>query len=242
MRMNFDERCISNLTFDEWAAKELAPEHVEQLQSHLAECDSCQSRYAGLEYERSSFLKEAPSWHAYRQRFTKHRATRRGARQLGWAAIAVAALVMWFVVPHTQNLDVTRRKGGGPHLGFFIKRGERVNRGASGDLLMAGDRLRFTYTSKYSTCFALLSRDSQTATIYYPSTSQCAHIPAGNDVPLDFSVELDETPGNERIFALFCARPIALESLRVELAGSGRLGPVSDCQIDSVLLQKESRR
>jgi hypothetical protein len=104
--------------------------------------------------------------------------------------------------------------------------------------VQAGDYLRFMYSSDVPTFFALLNRDAHEATKYYPSADQAVRVPAGHDVALDFSIQLDGQPGAERVHALFCDQPQELESLRVALQVSGQLPPLPHCRVDVLTLAK----
>jgi hypothetical protein len=61
---------------------------------------------------------------------------------------------------------------------------------------------------------------------------------AGSDVALDFSVELDEKPGDEWIQALFCRAPFEVEPVRASLETKRGLSIPKGCQLDVISIAK----
>jgi hypothetical protein len=123
-------------------------------------------------------------------------------------------------------------------IGFYVKRGEQVVRGMSGEKVHQGDRLRFTYSSDTASHLGLIYHHARGATTYFPLEARAAAVRPGHDVALDFAIELDADLGVERVFALFCANPIALEPVRAALQATGRLPDLADCTIDIIVLDK----
>ncbi|HEX7480709.1 MAG TPA: zf-HC2 domain-containing protein [Polyangiales bacterium] len=242
------DACISGLAFDEWAAGELEAEIRAQLEAHLARCPRCLARNAELEAERASFLSQAPSFEAHarlraQQRGSSHaRPKASTARTMGWslgatALLAACAVALMMLRPQPELL--TTRNKGGPQLGFFVKRAQRVTRGASGDTLQPGDLLRFAYSSGQGAYLAILGRDERAASLYYPTASaEAAHVNAAQDRALNFSVQLDATLGGERIFGVFCPRAFETAPLTAALGTTGSLPVLPDCHVDVIVLRK----
>ena len=155
-----------------------------------------------------------------------------GASSLATLA-AAALLLLW-----TGNPTEPTRSKGGPHVGFFVKRGDHVHRGARGEKLHPADDVRFVYTSESPRYLALFNLDARGATVYYPAGPTAMLARAGSDVALDFSVELDEQLGNERVYAMFCDAAFAVEPLRTALADTGKLPGRPGCSHDVVDVHK----
>jgi DNA-directed RNA polymerase specialized sigma24 family protein len=56
------EGCPSDLVLDSWAAEELAPHVVAEVEKHLGHCEICQARRAGFASARAGFLLAAPTF------------------------------------------------------------------------------------------------------------------------------------------------------------------------------------
>jgi hypothetical protein len=226
--------------FDQSYADCLEPEASERLRIHLAACVRCALRHEVLSAQHAAFIERAPSWesfHALREPWTgRAPSTRKHVRWPSYAGLAGVALLSLLVVGLNARRSV--RSKGGPHIAAYIKRGDRVTLALDGDRVHAGDYLRFTYSSDVPAYFALLNRDARTAATYYPAGDFTARVSAGRDVALDFSIELDDQQGPERVHALFCDRPRQLEPLRVALQVSGQLPPLPDCRVDVLTLIK----
>jgi hypothetical protein len=256
---------VSELVLDELATRELDSRESDRVAEHLASCDQCRERHEALERERAAFLAAAPSFEAHAARFVSAAAAERAersveteprpstvrpvaplisARQSAWlvassvAAMAAAALlVVWL----GQPLERTYSKGQ-PHIGWFVKRGDQVHRARADEPLYPRDDLRFVYSSEAPRYFALFNRDAKSAAVYFPPGPSAARVRAGNDVALDFSVELDEQLGTERVWALFCEDGFEIEPLRAALLATGRLPERPGCVAEVIALQKVSPR
>jgi hypothetical protein len=234
--------CVSDLEFDEWRAGEVEPVRLGEIERHLASCDRCRGRRELLERDARAFLEQAPAW---KSRSTGENAGRKknAARWVAGAgaalALAAAAGVALLVRP-ASDVDGTRLKGTGAHIGFFVKRGIEVQRGANGERVRAGDQLRFTVTTIQRSFVAILSLDARgVASVYYPASGAAPSVNAGSDVALDGSVELDDTLGEERLYGLFCEAPIDVEAARATLARTGAKPSGSGCTTDSLRIVKE---
>lgn len=253
MRLSRSSECLSDLELDEWASDELEGSMRAQVQMHLASCPRCQTRHEQLELAREQFFAAAPSFESHAERFVKEPRTSRETSSfrglsvrsfvsrrvaVGASLAAAAALALVVALPR----DGETRSKGGASIGYFVKRGAQVEQGDAATVLHPGDFIRFTYTTDRDRYFALFDHDPQATVVYYPSGSSAAQVRAGRAVALDFSVELDETLGVERVHAVFCPRPFDLAPLRAALAEAGRLDVPSDCQIDTLTLRKEATR
>jgi hypothetical protein len=241
-----DEACVSKFALDRWVAGELSCDEAGALQVHLETCARCSLRCDELGRQRAAFLARVPSWDALDRRM---KGTPR-RRQVRWAwtmpLVAAAGLLAIGVAAFgglgsherqtSERSDV--RSKGGPSIGFFVKRGEQIRRGSTGEVVAPGELVRFTYSSEQPAYFGLLHADAAGASVYYPREAAAAKIGAGRDVPLDFSIRLDALLGAERVYGLFCAAPIALEPVRAQLERTGQVPELPHCRVDPLVLNK----
>lgn len=211
------EACPSDLLLDAWAAAELDAKVVAQLEKHLSHCSDCQQRHASFEHERAEFLEAAPNFEAQRKLAGATLPTRKSSgeqKTRGLAAFAVGlGAIGLFCVLSMRPWEKTPASGTahGPHLSVSVKRGQLVVPAASGVAVQAGDVLRFAYSTDLDAYLALLNVEARGVRAYFPITgSQAQHIHPGNEVPLDFSVELDASPGVERVLGVFCRTPFEI--------------------------------
>jgi hypothetical protein len=252
--------CISDLTFDEWHTGELSAARERELGAHVASCLRCATRERALRSEAAGYLQN-PESGATLNRLFQHSARRiTGPGRLVRSAAGVAAmLALGFVAWRAERpieagrpareLSVeargriaagTRQKGG-LQLGYFVKRGEAVYRGAKGEQLRPGDQLRFTLRPQRTGYLTILALDSRgSVSVYYPAkgSSGAAIVPTGDDLALEVATELDEQLGRETIFGLFCDRPVALDELRRRLVEARTLAAPLGCQMDIIVIQK----
>lgn len=135
--------------------------------------------------------------------------------------------------------DPPARAKGGPHLGFFLKRGTAVERGANGDTVYPEDEIRFVYTADRAYHLALISGDA--SVVYFPNEPQARQVEAGGDVPLDAGFQLNAELGSERIVSFFCDEPVAVERLRAAVASEAQL-PAEGCKRAELTLHKSAKR
>lgn len=234
-------QCASDLALDRLLAGDLEAELRAQVIAHCEACMRCALRYETLSRQRSAFLERIPSWE---RMHAQHGAASRGngVGRMWWGGgalvLAAGALLVFALAPGVLP-NGTRNKGG-PYIGAYVKHGERVARAGDGSAVSAGDRVRFTYSSDRPVHFALLNRDAQRATTYFPLGAQAERVAAGHDVALDFSIQLDAVPGREQVYGLFCEQPEPLEPVLAALQATGRLPPLPHCRVDTLTLEKVS--
>jgi hypothetical protein len=230
------EQCITDLKFDAWFAGELSAPTRSAIDEHLADCPRCQVRRAELEGERQAFLRMRP--HAPVQ--TRAAGRRRSRFVLGSALLGAAAIVMLALRSNTPDAVAPLRAKGGPHLGFFVQRGEHAARGTPGQVVHPGDSIRFVYTSERAVYLAIYARDAAgVVSVYYPAQSEAQPVPGGHDALLDSAVRLDSVLGRETVFGVFCADSFALDAPKAALAGGRGLEPAPGCSVDALSWMKE---
>jgi Domain of unknown function (DUF4384)/Putative zinc-finger len=248
------EQCISNLRLDEWSAGELEADDAAEVEAHVATCEHCSARHAAFESLRAAYLQEVPSFDSARELHARNRqiegptlvltkraplAGRRGlqiAAAFSSAALAAAAVLL-MSAPDTDAVSGVRSKGGA-HLDFFVKRGKHVERGVRGRALRPGDALRFTYSTAEDSYLAIFDLDAHAATVFFPTGERAQRVRAGSEVALDFSVELDDEPGDEWIQALFCRAPFDVEPVRASLEAKRGMSIPKGCQLDVISIAK----
>jgi uncharacterized protein DUF4384/putative zinc finger protein len=261
--MPHGEHCPSDLSLDRWLAGELTPAEARAWEDHLASCASCQGRRAALLEARHRFAREAPPFASLaaaaqaappsgpaprsglvpRSRRTPPLAWLAGG--CGLAAAALIALAIgepWRTPSDGPGTFGTRTKGGPASLGWVVRRGERVFAGRPEQRLRPGDAVRFTITVREPVFVAVIGLDaSGKANVYYPEAGQLARLEAGSDQPLPAAIELDATPGDERLYAVFCesAVPIARVTEAVERSPDAPALPPG-CSGERHRLQRES--
>ncbi|MDB4974500.1 MAG: hypothetical protein JWN48_2841 [Myxococcaceae bacterium] len=233
--------CISDLRFDQLLAEELNAGERHLLHAHVASCARCRAQLEALRGERAQFQASelaTPAWLAPAPR--PKRRTR--GRELAVAAACMVGLAFLRSPAErprsspSDSADSERAKGG-DHVSFYVKRGERVQRGSVDEPLHPGDQLRFTYTTDRPRYVALISIDAAHHTcVYYPPGARALQVDPGREVPLPSAIELDHTLGVERVAALFCDEPIDLAALQRELARGARAHP--GCVLDVLTLHK----
>ncbi len=237
--------CISDLAFDEWHAGELPMAAVRELEDHLSSCARCRARRESIDASASAFLERFPTLGGLRGSTVAR--PKRPSRAWIWASGGVATLAavaagLSFYLRQAPSQDTTRLKGG-PHVGFFVKRGEAIFQGGDGERVRPHDTLRFVASTAEARHLAILSLDaSGAASVYYPAANPTRIFGPASSAPLDNGVELDETLGDEQIFALFCKSPIDLDAERAALERNHTVKEHSDCLIDSLRIVKEPAR
>jgi Putative zinc-finger len=249
-----EDACLSNYALDRWFVGQLSADEARAMQEHMDGCPHCSLRCDELSRQRSAFYTRAPSWGAFEKLRSPapvlpSRARRRAASAPGvraWALplMAAAGLLVIGVGVGLRSSEpqqsATERSKGGPSIGFFVKRGERIRRGSTSEEVIPGELLRFTYTTERPLYFALLHADSAGAKIQFPTQPNAARIEAGREIPLDFSIRLDSLLGTERVYGVFCEEAIALEPVRAGLERSGSLPLLPRCRVDPLELKKRS--
>lgn len=236
--------CLSNLALDEVLGDSAEPAARERAAAHVAGCTRCALRFETLARQREGFLERVPTWEDLHAQATGKRGG--GLRRLLWGggaalAAASAALAVSFALAPAGSAPGATRTKGGSRIGAYVKHGERVTRADDGAAVEPGDHVRFVYSSDEPVHFALLNRDAQQVTTYFPLGAETVRVAAGHDVALDFSIELDGQAGREEVHGLFCQQPQPLEPLRAALQAQGRLPPLPNCRVDVLTLEKKVR-
>jgi anti-sigma factor RsiW len=236
-RRQRNEGCVSDFKLDAWLSGDLDPVEGQAVSQHLSGCGLCHARHAEIAGARADFdVPFVPEARA------PAKASPRG-RLLAFsaAALALAAGVALFVRAASDDSGV--RTKGDVRFGFYVLHDGEVRAGGTNEPLSPGDGLRFVARSNEAAFVAVLSLDAAArASIYYPAADRAAPLPAGIEQVFDSSVVLDETLGEERLLALFCREPVALEPLRLSLeSGRYAFAPPPGCEGRALVVRKVPR-
>jgi hypothetical protein len=238
--------CLSDLRIDMLLAGDLGGDGAASAREHARACPACAARVAAIEAARAADARGGgPDLEALQRAAALVAPARgRGAWRPRWIALGatlaagVATLVL--VVRAPAPAETTRSKGRA-HVGFFVEHGGDVRRGAPGERVSPGDRVRFTATPADPTRpghLAIIGVDAaRVATVYFPAGGVSDVVPLGDDVELPRATLLDDTLGPEVVYAFFCVRPLApaaLEGARAALAARPEAPPpeLPGCTVD----------
>lgn len=241
--------CTSALQLDRLALGELVAEEADALREHLEGCARCTAAEATLARDRATSLPPlrlpatskpptlklvpAPEEAARLPEVEPRTAPVppvRASRPFAGRAVAafglLAAAGVLFVVSRPAQ-DGERTKGPQVELAMFVQHEGRVRRALPGEVVAAGDTVRFALTSPASGFGAVLSLDPRgRAFVYYPIGSKAAGLQAGREVALPLGTRLDDSVGTERLLGLVCSSAVELEPVRAALeAGQGAVVP-----------------
>jgi hypothetical protein len=223
--------CHSALRLDRWMAGELSRAEAEELSAHVTGCARCREAVAALADARDRTVlpplrataappaRGAPRWGPWWTALG-------GAGALA-AAVAAAVLLRPVAAPEGD-----RMKGAAPALSMYVQHGDEVRRAGPGERVAPGDAVRFAVSLRAPAYVAVLTLDpAGKASVYYPGGERAEPVNPGHEVALPLATRLDHTIGEERVFGLFCDRPIELEPVRARLSAvaSGFVPP--GCQV-----------
>jgi hypothetical protein len=236
-----EARCISDLELDRLVGGELEPTEERVLLGHAGGCEACRARLEAIRADQRSFAEKQPP-------FVQPGPTGDGRRamMLGLAPIlaAAACLIMLFgrtaVLPVDAPLPLPTK--GGKALEFYVLRHGEVSAGNEQMSLHPGDTVEFVFSSQRPGYLAILSVDGAgRANVYFPAgADRAAAFQEGLGQPVPVSTILDDTLGDERIYALQCDTAIVLEPIRAALAGSAEgPPPIAGCVTHTLRYRKE---
>lgn len=182
---------------------------------HLAGCADCQARWAEIENAQKVFHQEVfpmseetvadrlVGWPGgFRGTFRRMLSVPRLAAVSALAVLIVLVVAFW---PGQDPADDGAYIGikGSIGLQVFCQRGDQVFLVNPGDLLLAGDRIRFQVTPSGPGQVLVISADADGRVHRYASSRV-----AGGEQALPGSIVLDDSPADERIFVLFSPKSI----------------------------------
>lgn len=214
----------------------LVPAEAEAARAHLATCPRCQARAQELEAAAARFEQiRAPAWQAI-----EARASRPGLRDLMRWLVPLAAAAAAVLVMVAAPWDRGPRIKGGPILQVFALHQGQTRELRTGEKLVPGDRIRFAADGAGTTHLLVLSLDGRgKATVFVPFEGARSLPLAEGRQALPDSVELDDAPGPERLFAFFSHEPLEAAPLRAALEKQPQVDPAPGVTVVTFVLEKE---
>ncbi len=222
---------LLDLALERLGIGDLEPHEERSVRDHLAQCPACSERFEAMKVELAEPL---PALGDGRQHGASpvhggadsggevvSLPSRRLPMILSFAGglFALAAGVVMLVLPEVDPQLDPEFQSRGAELGFEVWRqdGEEAVLAHGGDGVRAGDRLAFRVSSQGGGHLLVAGIDSELEPYAcYPSDpSQGSAIWAASPRPvqLDAAIELDATPGQERLVALLCDESVNMDRL-----------------------------
>lgn len=237
--------CVSELLLDQYLLDELDDPARARCEEHFHLCQQCRERIAEREAGFEAFAqsvdegRRAPLRAPGTRRRTHYRFLA-AAAAFAAAAILLIAFLPGILAPPPPELG---RKGASVKLLYWVKRAGEVWQGAPGEVLRQGDAIRFAYSTDTDHYLALLSVDGRgTISVYHPTGPFPLRVRAGRKLLLPHSIILDDAPGRETVYAVFCTERVAVASLRAALRRS-KVQPrfPGSCRVASIHFEKQDR-
>lgn len=184
---------VSDLAIDRLLAGEVASSDAAAIRDHAAGCTRCGALLDDALAVQRTFAADPPPLGLPVP--LRHR--RSVVATVGALAAALALVAAW---PRSDG-DVVRTKGAAL-VGFFVAHGDQVRRGATREVVAAGDRIELFTTTVEAGWFAAYSDDAAGARSVYVEPRP---IGPGHERVLPMSIELDATLGVETVTGVFCA-------------------------------------
>lgn len=217
--------------------------------AHVKGCAACGAQLEVLTAGREAFLKARPADRFLRQlerrEATAARTPAPWRRFLPLLVTVVPALVLVFAVgPWLMKDDTGVTWKGEPFRVVAARPGTEAVQLTADSAVKAGDRLRFGYEAPEAGHLLVLELDGRGgASVFHPfNGTASAPLAALQRDFLPGSVELDDAPGTEWLFAVFSPRPLQAAPLLAQLREqAGRAEPTltcDGCRVSSLRLRK----
>jgi hypothetical protein len=205
--------CPSRLELSRWEAHP-EPERPAEIVSHVCRCPRCSAVLGDISAARSLLLGADPAAASARAARAILELVQQRQSKRRWLRFLAPA----FLVPAAAALLLVARpvlRGAGPSsetaikgeliVETYCKRGDKVFPAVEGGDFLAGDRLRFAFSTGRPGYLLVFAVDDQGKVFPYYEESALVGVRAepGAHVFLPGSVELDNHQGWERVFALW---------------------------------------
>jgi hypothetical protein len=256
LRQRTSPDCLSDLQLDQIVAGEAGEQAA--WEHHLAGCRGCAARLEARQSAFESFPDQLDL--STLSAVTVERVDSAGKTEsrFGWrrwlmvvAPAAAAALLILLVVLPQKPRDTVRIKGKAS-FSLVVNRSGKQFVGESGGHYFAGDRLRFRISSENPVHLAVFDLESTGAvSCFLPVRGEASlEMPAGKQMLLEDTIELDRSTGEEILVGLFCPSRFDPGQAEELLAGwdrkaeslahlAGSLGP--GCSAQRFLMNKQER-
>lgn len=216
--------CPRRIELEQARVRELSPEQNHALLAHAETCAACKTWMQANAAAEAEFLARHPYAALARSIERRDRAARRRRLLLlrlapACAAVALLAVGGWLAVSGKDTGGPGTRIKGEVAISAFLMRGGQIRPASADEIFAPNDRVQFLYSSGEQRYLLLLSIDDRGRVFDYTpgGTGQSAPIQPGERRPLPESIELDESPEAERVFAIFSDRPLAFAEVRVQV-------------------------
>jgi hypothetical protein len=221
----------------------------EATRAHVQACAACGAQLDALTAGRDAFLKARPADRFLRQ--VERREATAAREPPPWrrlfpvlAALVPALVVVLLVGPRLLEDDPGVIWKGDAFRVVAARPGAEAAPLSQDSTVKAGDRLRFAYESPEAGHLMVLELDGRGgASVFHPfDGTASAPLPAAQRDFLPGSVELDDAPGTEWLFAVFSPRPLQAAPLLAQLREqAGRAEPTltcDGCRVTALRLRK----
>jgi hypothetical protein len=247
LRRERPETCLSDLVLERFLLGEIPTAEVGPIEQHLGGCAACRDRSTEL----AAAPAQVPDMIWWRRTLRQRRARGPLSAVLAGVAAIAAAIV---IVPRLKGppANDTRVKGAGFVFEVVARRPNGQVQPVSGGMaLRPGDAIRFVVTAPEPGHVAVLGLDAAGhVSIYAPAADAPLAVAAGTH-ELPGSIVLDETAGDERLVAVFCATAPTRDALiaagaRALAAAGGdprRAAPLDlglPCRQDGLTIHKDA--
>jgi hypothetical protein len=241
---------LSSETIDLLLLSALDAKESNEAKAHLDDCTMCKERWRELNEDKKQFeqfvfartlpkIEERVAKQSLLSRFT----WQRWVPALGLAAAAAVAVM---VMPRHEgdNGDTSGQteddiyvgyKGNSPRFEVFAKRDTNTFQVKAGSQLKAKDRIRFVVNPAGAKYVLIASRDAKGAfTVYHPyGATESAPVDPSQPHHLELpnAVELDETPGLERLVAVFSDAPVKAADVEAALKANPSSPPLQGARV-----------
>ncbi|KFE67752.1 DUF4384 domain-containing protein [Hyalangium minutum] len=229
--MSSEIRCVPDALLERYLTDSLSAADRDQLEARLMESPRDRARLEELRADSAAFLIQHPPAPLV-ARFRRQRRRRGGSWHwptlLTEVLLVGAAVGMLLVLQGDSLLRLLRDEPdfsvkGSVVLVMYRKEGDTGIPVSQNARLAPNDALRFEVRAPASGYVAVLSRDGRGAAfVYYPFDGVDAALYDASQPLLPGAIELDDTLGQEDVYALYSAEPFGLE-WAVEALRQGRL-------------------
>lgn len=137
--------------------------------------------------------------------------------------------------------DITRIKGEGFRLGFLLKREGSLAPAVPGMEFLPGDLLQAVYSAPARGRFHLFSLDAGGDILCFSCASVDTWLPAGQDRPLSYALELDASPKREVFAGFWSETPVSSGEVSAMLSAAWKAAGHDLAKLPEALRPRLSR-